>query len=239
MNIGICDDEQIFRDELKNLVLEVRPEADVYEYGSGEELMDALRETSLDLLFLDCEMNGISGIEVKNLIESSARVGGIVFVSSFQNYVFSAFGSRTLGYVLKPATRTEIAHWITLVEDKLGDTQTLTLQANDTVLLRNVMYIRGDGSYSEVYVRGEDEPRFMTRRLGDMEDELKPFGFIRTHKSYIVNLGDIKSIDKDVHFVSTTDTVPVSRSRKKPLMDAYKEYVRIQAMKALNAKDAF
>lgn len=102
MKIAICDDQKIYRDDIlahcKRLLCE---EGSVYKvYTSGEELLTS--GEMFDFLFLDIEMTGMDGIQVKELLEQQSIQGKIIFLTSHEERMREAFGANVIGFLRKP-----------------------------------------------------------------------------------------------------------------------------------------
>ena len=109
MRIGICDDKKNEQTQLENLCKQYfeksGTEYELVKFQSAEEVVDYCKHAKgerIDLLFLDIEMQGMSGIELKDRILKEDAVWRIVFVSHYKEKVFESFGLKTLGFVVKP-----------------------------------------------------------------------------------------------------------------------------------------
>ena len=210
--IGICDDEENEIDKIEELCKEylVRDEAwNIIRFTSGEDLLryaDDKSNLRIDLLFLDIEMKGISGIQVKEEVLNCDNVWRIVFVSSYRDRVLEGFGLKTLGYIEKPATLDNVSKRIEevinqLTEEVFLDVRELGPDIPDDLRIDEVRYIRADGSYSEIHTsrdnNGEDY-YLVTKKIGKIEELLKGYPFVRVHRTYMVNLMHIKEIDTKI-----------------------------------------
>lgn len=114
VTIGICDDEEYFLESLHALVIacgnENKYELKVAKYQEGEALIkDITSKASVpDLLFLDIDMPGLSGMDLAGKLRKDGYEGIICFVTSHNSYAFDAYGVEALGYLLKPAEYAEI-----------------------------------------------------------------------------------------------------------------------------------
>jgi DNA-binding LytR/AlgR family response regulator len=100
MRIAVCDDEKEVRLLLSGKIRKLYPEADVFCYGSGEEL---LRSTEpFDILFLDIQMEGQNGMETAARLRKKDRDVILVFITALEEYVFQAFDVGAFHYLVKP-----------------------------------------------------------------------------------------------------------------------------------------
>ena len=80
MRIAICDDEKIFRDQIKKYILEVSSDSTIEEFTCGDDLADS--DSNYDIIFLDIEMPGISGIETAEKLRENGSDADIIFLTS-------------------------------------------------------------------------------------------------------------------------------------------------------------
>lgn len=101
--IGICDDEEIYILQMKDIIKKFSKEnffpVDIIEYKDGQHL---LRDTvHLNLLFLNIEMSGFNGIELKNMVDRSFYTCKIIFVSNHEKHMVEAFGKNVIAFINK------------------------------------------------------------------------------------------------------------------------------------------
>lgn len=100
MIIAICDDEELIREQVKNLVVKQQPDAYVNLYGTGEELLAENR--NFDMVFLDIQMDGMNGIEAARKLRERNAQTIVIFITGMREYVFEAFDVHAFQYLLKP-----------------------------------------------------------------------------------------------------------------------------------------
>ena len=100
MRIAICDDEKIFRDQIKKYILEVSSDSSIDEYTCGDDLAGS--ESNYDIIFLDIEMPGISGIETAEKLRENGSDADIIFLTSHVEFVYEAFKVRAFRFLQKP-----------------------------------------------------------------------------------------------------------------------------------------
>lgn len=115
---AICDDEEFFRNELKKFVSEYGNEMDINVsidlYDNAKELMNNIfsKSKEYDLLFLDVEMPGMTGIEMADALRKIDPWVCISFVTSYDAFAIQAFRLDALDYVMKPIKYTQVKHII-------------------------------------------------------------------------------------------------------------------------------
>jgi len=116
MKIGICDDEKATREMLKGKVKKLYPQADILLYTSGEEL---LAGELPDILLLDIQMQGKSGIEAAEELRLTGRQLIIIFVTAIEDYVFQAFDVDAFHYLVKPFSDEKFSEVLQKAAEKL------------------------------------------------------------------------------------------------------------------------
>lgn len=240
IRIGICDDnkkENLMIQQLcENYFSKCPIEHEYKIFLSGEEVLhfcenDNQSDGRIDLLFLDIEMSGISGIEVKDRIVKEHSIWRIVFVSSHLESMQLAFGLKTMGFVIKPAKEEKIHKWLRLVvEDKQGEILVeipKTMSGNKKyVLLEDIAYIKADGNYTEIYLyeNQENPPLVVVIKLKELEKEWSHLPIIRVHKSYMVNLINVVDVGRNVILRDIEEKISIGRSYKEIVKKQYYEY---------------
>lgn len=241
IRIGICDDSKHEMKKLKALCDAYKEQCQQqYEYrlfSSGEEVLEFVEkreEAPIDLLFLDVEMEAISGIEVKERVKKSDRIWRIVFVSGHPDSMGQAFGLKTLGFVVKPAKQEDISHWIEVVCEEKMESIVVELQTEDSsnvvsVPLEKILFFKAARNYTEVYMYGDTEglERILTtKQIGQWESELKDEYVVRVHKSYLVNILNITSVGQEITLRDTEMKIPIGRTHRDKVKEQYKAFAK-------------
>lgn len=226
IKIGICDDEKVFREQMKKqleLFFEKNGlQYELWEYGSAREFLE--REEETDLLFLDIEMGGITGIQLKDYLQEEEDVR-ILFVTSHVEGMPEAFGRNVYGFLEKPVDMDRLEKYLGRVLEDIEGHQVLIIEGvhgEIAVKAEDILYFVSDNKYSRmVSIEGET---FCSMSMQQLEEMLGEKEFFRCHKSYLVNLASISEISKNIH-LKNGDCIPVSRRRAKELKDAYLAYI--------------
>lgn len=104
MRILIADDEKAALEEMREIVQEVKPDAEIHAFTNPEKLLEFARETPCEVAFLDIEMGCLSGMEVAKQIKVWHPATNVIFVTGYSEYMYEAIKMRVSGYLLKPAT---------------------------------------------------------------------------------------------------------------------------------------
>ena len=196
----LVDDEAPARSELRYL-LATHPEVEVV--GEAATAVEALKLASAvpyDVVFIDIEMPGLSGLDAARLVHGRARAPQLVFVTAHEQYAIEAFAVEALDYLLKPVDPDRLAQ----VVRRLGKTPATpatvqkipVMSGGETVLLDwdEMHYARADGDYCRVHTY--DRSYLCTRSLRELEETLPGDRFARIHRSYLVNLGKVAAVKR-------------------------------------------
>ena len=197
----LVDDEAPARSELRYL-LAAHPEIEVIgEAASAAEALKLASSLPYDVVFLDVEMPGLTGLETARLVHGRPGRPRLVFVTAHEQYAVDAFAVEALDYLLKPVEPERLAQ----VVRRLGDAGTAqpaprvekipVVSGGQTVLLDwdEVHFARGDGDYGRIHTY--DRSYLCTQSLRQLEGAL-PGGFVRIHRSYLVNLAKVAAVKR-------------------------------------------
>lgn len=230
----IIDDEPLARSIVQEY-LQHHPQLElVQECGDGFEGLKAIMQHKPDLIFLDIQMPKITGFEMLELIEQPPSV---IFTTAFDEYAIKAFESHAVDYLLKPFNKDRfdkaVAKWneqkTTAAEKATQDlleTVSLSPSQSQRIVVKNgskikiipvhdVFYLEAADDYVKIHTQ---EGYFLKNKtMNHFEQALNGDQFVRSHRSYIINVQQITRIDpneKDNHVavLRSGAKVPVSRS---------------------------
>jgi two-component system LytT family response regulator len=209
----IVDDERLARRELRAMLEEAHGAA-VHVVGEAESVRTAaelVRTCDADVVFLDVQLAGESGLELLALIDPSVAV---VFVTAFDQYAVRAFEVNALDYLLKPVAPARLARAVerlgapnddataTPVSSRLDYQDRLFLRLDDRmgfVKVADIVSIASDGDYSVVRLASGRTHR-ARKSLRDWLARLPANAFVRVHRSTIVNLEYVERVEEWSHF---------------------------------------
>lgn len=228
--IGICDDEEVYRAQIKELCSAVfeeqNQEFDFVEFTSGEEVL-AYRGDKIHLLFLDIEMPGMDGLTVLSEVRRNERIWRIVFVTSHKELKWDTVDLKTLAFLEKPLERAGVETCIRTVlrENRENiDISYKTLQGTGFIRLDRVVFIQARGNYVNVCSEDEEIPGYDSIKV--MEGQTRGTTMIRTHKSYLANLQYVKKVNADGLLMTNGTVVPIGRKYLASVKEAYFSFVK-------------
>ena len=168
--------------------------------GEADNAVDALAlAREADVVFLDVQMPGLSGVEAAALVRDRSDPPAIVFVTAHAEYAVDAFAVEAFDYLLKPVDPERLARVVDRLRERTTEhaapvEKIPVVAGSGTELLDfdQVHYAQADGDYSRVHTY--DRSYLCTTSLGDVEEKLPAARFARVHRSHLVNLAKVAGV---------------------------------------------
>ena len=228
VRIAICDDEEIYRIELKTLLdkLLINDDYDIDTFADGRILIESFSSSPYDLVFLDIEMPSIDGITLAKKIRTASENVFIVFLTGHIEYALEGYEVNALRYLTKPVDINKLREVLKYVQEKRGNSRQLIIKEDGAEILidtDDVVYMESmDQNVKIVTSKGEHVIR---HNIGDFEEKLKNDGFFRIHRGYLISLSKVKKLVKNDVIMEGDISLPVSRSNQKALKEALYTFV--------------
>ena len=230
LRIAICDDDDILRLQLRKLINGsdiLPPDAEISEFSGGTDLIKSQTERPFDVIFLDIEMGDISGIETGQGIRSADRSVIIIFLTSHEQYVFQSFKIEAFDYILKPADNEKVTNVLSRALQKYKEQHHIinckwqdachALEVNEIVYVegyrRHVVFVTKDNRYECV------------GKLNDYEKQMAPYGFLKCHQGFLINMNHIKRIESTCITTVCGKTVDMSVRKKQDCLKAFNTFL--------------
>lgn len=202
--------------------------------GSFDNPLDAiefLSSQAVDLVFVDIQMPDLTGIEFVRSLENAPK---IIFTTAYEKYALEGFKLNAIDYLLKPFSYEEFlkAAGKARKQLELETSSQLSIEANNQFLFlkseykirrinfNDILYIEGLKDYIKVYTTSEDKPVLSLNSIKSLEQKLPEDRFMRVHRSFIVNLDRIETIERSRIIFGKT-YIPVSDQYK----DKFQEFL--------------
>ena len=194
----IVDDEALARERLRTLLGSERDVTIVGECSGGREAVAAIVQYRPDLVFLDVQMPDLDGFQVLEAVAMD-WLPAVVFVTAYDEYAIQAFDVNAMDYILKPIEPARFKKALGRAV-KRGPLDRLVIRAGGKVLFvkpADIDWIEADGKLAQVHVGRETHAvRLPLKRL---EERLEAHGFVRVHRSAIVNVDRIRELEPWFH----------------------------------------
>jgi DNA-binding LytR/AlgR family response regulator len=235
----VAEDETALREQLRSRLASLWPDLRIVaEAATGIEAIAKFEDTNPDIVFLDIEMPGLTGLEVARNLQGRCHV---VFVTAYDEHAVAAFEQGAVDYVLKPYETARLALAIRRLEQRIGQAP-----ANLADLLRElaagragrsylrwinasqganvrlltvdeVVYFQADAGYTRVVTA--DGQWLIRKSLKELQDELDPACFWTIHRATIVNANAIAGVVRNLR--GRVSVTLKSRSEKLHVSDAH------------------
>ncbi|WP_062350551.1 LytR/AlgR family response regulator transcription factor [Bacillus kwashiorkori] len=243
----IAEDELMARKELLYLLNEEKGIILTPHAETGEQLIELYSEHRPDVIFLDVEMPGLTGMEAARYILKQAPIPPplFVFTTAYDEYAMDAFDVEAVDYLLKPYDETRFRRTMERIR------KSFTSQKNHNGILdkqrkppvgklliddgERMVVVSPDSIYFAVpnrrllEIHTEDEVILSRMTLHELEEQLSGYSFFRAHRSYLVNLDHVLEITPWFNGTSNLTLkdknrtkIPVSRSASKMILEIFK-----------------
>ncbi len=197
MKILIVDDEELARARLIRMLTTLKYE-DIYETASAKEALDILKQRAFDLLFLDINMPQINGLELGYELHYIQENIKIIFQTAYDAHALKAFDIGAVGYLVKPYSIEQLKQTLERVHHfkNVDENMHIMSKSGENYFLlkpQEIYYVKAD--LSEVMLRTKKGFSYYAQKISDLQNRLSPHGFVRIHRSYLININAIKEIE--------------------------------------------
>ncbi len=222
LNCVIIDDEPLATGLLESYAQKIPFLNVLGVYNSASDAIRTIRENTIHLLFLDIQMPEISGLEFARIIDKDTR---IVFTTAFSQYAIDGYKVNALDYLLKPIsfekfleTADKALEWFesqtkqkSMVQDRF-----IFLKSEyklQKINFDDILYVEGLKDYVKIYLKDSSKNVMSLMNMKKIEEYLPKPEFMRIHRSYIVHVKEVETIDR-FRMVIGNQYLPISDSYK-------------------------
>jgi LytT family two-component system response regulator NatR len=197
MRVGLVDDRYIDLDKLNGIVAGMPNLEIVFSTQSAEEAYEHIKKESVDLLIADIEMPNLSGYELADIIHSHALNISVIFVTGSSGYAVHAFELNVHDYIMKPYPKERLIKSIERLLEKSKSAEIAgrlyIKQKNDIHIIqkKEIVFIERSGRSTTIYTKTGPVRTYQT--LNELEGELRERDFLRSHRSFIINIHHVKN----------------------------------------------
>lgn len=218
----VTDDEPLARKGLKSYIDKIEFLTLVGKCEDAIQLNTLLKKQSTDLIFLDIEMPEMTGIELLNSLENSPKV---VIVSAYEQYALQGYEFNVVDYLLKPVSFDRFmksvnkVHLLFQNEMKMDKPEHIFVKSRKQlkrIELKDLLFLESLENYVILHTVTSREIVYST--LKQMYEELPNDIFLQTHRSYIVNINHINSVDGN-QIIINSHRIPIARNLKDKVLN--------------------
>jgi DNA-binding LytR/AlgR family response regulator len=219
----IADDEPLALDLLKGYVEKTPFLNLVKDCNNAFEVIDVLNSGIKCVLFLDIQMPGISGMQLAKMLDSNKL---IVFTTAYESYAIEGYKVNALDYLLKPFNYDEFLSaamkakkQFEIIDKKPtadGSEEFIIVKTDyklQQIALNEIVYIEGLKDYIKIFRENIEKPIMSLMSMKVIEEKLPQDTFMRVHRSFIVNLNKIQTVERSRIIFGET-CIPVSDNYK-------------------------
>ena len=226
MKIAVCDDESKILEDIKSIILNLYPGDDVNLFSSGEEFLES--DDNPDVLLLDIDMPGMSGMDVASKLAEKETDTLMVFVTAHDELVYDSFKYHPFAFVRKTYLREELSGVLKDCRLKIDkkNKRYVFKSGSETVSLSldEILYFESFANYLTVKTKTLE---YKTRStISGAQNELEKNDFLRIHKGFLVNLEHVKTVKSDELLLDNDETLPIGKSYSEEARKVILKYMR-------------
>jgi DNA-binding LytR/AlgR family response regulator len=223
LNCIAVDDEKLVLDLLADNIERVPFLHLVKKCKNALDAAEILHKEPVDLIFLDIQMPGLSGLQ---FLQSLSNPPMVIFVTAYKEYALEGFNLNAIDYLLKPVSFDRFLKacnkaWELynlqqkpIAKDDPPDYFFVYVEYNQVkVNVQQILYIEGMKDYVKIFITTSPTPIITKMNLKAMEEKLSGRRFVRTHKSYIVSADKVTAVKRDLICIDKIE-LPLSENYK-------------------------
>lgn len=222
IRIAICDDEADYRRQIVTVLDHwFYRKKDTYtctHYLSGEDLLqDEDRIYRYDIIFLDVIMHNLTGIETARHIRQKHCHAYLVFITSYADYAIQGYEVEAVRYILKDQLKPALEDCMETILKKINAQaqylEVFVKQCKMRIPLHQIQYIENLGHNQTIFLTDDMLPLQTRDSMDRFEEELHTHGFLRIHKSYLVNFAYVCDVNNYILYLKDGTELPVPRTK--------------------------
>nr|WP_294869593.1 LytTR family DNA-binding domain-containing protein [uncultured Pedobacter sp.] len=220
------DDEKLVRDLLEDNIRQLPFLELIKTCKNALEAYEVLQTEQVDLIFLDIQMPGLSGLQ---FLQSLQHPPMVILVTAYEQYALEGFNQQVVDYLLKPFSferflkacnrANELFRLQNNQNEETNEIQDFFVNVEYTlvkIVVADIEYIEGLKDYIKIHLSTSDKPVLTRMTMKAMEEKLPANSFVRTHKSFLVVVQKITAVKRDFVCIGSKE-IPVSEFYKENL----------------------
>lgn len=229
IKIAICDDEPLYLEKIKKYLTDVdgSNEFEISAFRSGEELLSGYTPGLFDIIILDIEMDGMNGLEAAERIRRKDEDVLLMFLTSHSEFAIDGYAVNAYRYMLKGESDYLCMRQIeSIISEYKQSVSALVVESKGSTIscrYKDIFYLEVLNKTAILHKR--DSSVEFPGRISELEDRLSGSDFVRTHKSYIVNLANVDYLEAKEVLLNNGKRVPIGRKYKDALTESYIKFM--------------
>lgn len=229
MKIAICDDNSIFRKEVKKEIEKYFQSLDVllYDFSSGEELLLKMESIEFDLIFLDIEMTGMDGLETAKKVRMNYKDLPVILLTSHTELAMEGYEVQAFRFLGKPLNRQKLQDALDAIMNQLHSDERIAVMVDGSqkyISCKNIMYIKSENVYLNLVTK--DATYLIRQKMKEQVARLPERWFVTVHRSYVVNLQFVEGFDGKEVKMSDGTGIPVARGKRDSFKQKMMRYLK-------------
>lgn len=224
----IVDDEPLAVKMIEDYVARTEGLKLAASFNDPVKALDEMDKRSIDIVFLDIQMPDLDGINFSRQVPSNTK---IIFTTAFRQYAYESYEVDAVDYLLKPIRYQKFLNAIEKVRQRIGnenaekpEQQSMYIRIDGQLRqidFKDILYVSGLKDYVHIYLANDKRPIITHLTMKAIENMLPSSRFMRVHRSYIISLDHIKSIDRNGCISIGSEVIRVTDAYK----DAFNGYI--------------
>ena len=233
MKIAVCDDELQFLDSACSMIrkwaAKYNVQIELYRFDNGDDLIDSHKKECMDIIFLDVVMPLLNGIDTARELRNENQNVPIVFLTSSREFAVESYEVKALNYLIKPVDENRLSDVLeNFRKEYQKKDESFTAQTPAgffRIKMKDVEYLEAQNKI--VIVHLVNSTIIEIRELFSKCEEVFTIekGFIKCHRSYIVNMRYVEQFTKSQIITSNKENIPISRNSYVAFKEAYFEHM--------------
>lgn len=227
MRICICDDELEILDQLKNFLQSLNKDFSIRTFSTSSQLEKELKKNDIDILFMDIKLKEANGIEIIKKNEKFLKNTKLVYITGYSEYVEDIFETNPTYYLQKPITLERVKKVLNKIEKLEEEKTSIVVTVGNSIEKINcdaVLFIESYARILNIHLTNERVVKTYSK-LSAILDRL-PSNFIKLHKSYVVNMDQIRSYRPNQVILNNNLEIPIGRKRIKEVRERIMQYIK-------------
>lgn len=244
MNIVICDNDKKFVGELLELIEKEFSENSLHAtyqvFYSGIQFLKWYKQevenktscTSIDFLFIDMEMPGLTGLDTLKKFREFDTNCIVIIISNYRSYILDSFEFEPFDFILKPLNNEKFNNTLKrgLEKHKRSSKKMIIYSDHKHIILSYNDIISIESKSKNIYIHSIYGDFKVVKKLSYFIEKLEPYGFLKTHKSFLINMDKVLYYEGNQFFLLNGYSADISYHRRSEIVKNFNNYILNQKL---------